>query len=329
MWSEGVGEGLGTKDGANAGTVHAQAEITMMRVMAKQAAAGVPGAVVRPVATVEEEEMDVDGEGKDRSPVIPPAEGASDVDLPPTFKYGLQLTFKMLSFVLKKPMQKPSQYVGSTLNPYLTVVLTFLATVLKHKNVLKLMETSIPWEEMAGFLSSVPRKVMVSQGLTIDGDGNVASRPGEQWLMLTSGCTPPLPEDWCMRGMEWVGRRVFERGYWKSGEERKAEMDVLSPIEEYGEGGIENDDEGVEKKSGMRCELVRRWVRVVRCAVFISGAVEGFRWVEGSREWRVESILKENGENGEKGERRRREEANKEMGRGCHGHRRGRERGRR
>ena len=136
--------GLGTKDGVN---VQAQAEITIMRVMAKKAVAGVPGAVMRPIASVEEEKMDVDDEGKDRdnkSPVVPPAEGASDVELPPAFKYALQFTFMMLSFVLKKPMRKPSQYVGSTLNPYLTVILTFLATVLKHKSVLKLMEKSIP-----------------------------------------------------------------------------------------------------------------------------------------------------------------------------------------
>jgi hypothetical protein len=34
--------------------------------------------------------------------------------------------------------------------------------------------------------------------------------------MLTTGCAPPLSEDWCLHGMEWVGRQVFEKGYWKS-----------------------------------------------------------------------------------------------------------------
>jgi hypothetical protein len=294
--------GLGSKEGganAAAGAVQAQAEITMMRVMAKKAAAGVPGAVVRPLAMAEEERMDVDDEGKerDRSPIIPPAETASDIDLPPAFKYALQLTFAMLSFVLKKPMRKPSQYAGSTLNPYLTVILTFLATLVKHRSVLQLMERSIPWEELSKFFSSVPRKVMISQGFLVDGKEIGRGRPREDWMMLTSSCAPPLPEDWCMRGMEWVGRKVFERGYWKSGEERKAEMEVLSPVEEYGEGTdgrIEDDDDDEsEKKSRMKCKLVRRWVRIVRCAVSISDAVEGFRWVEGSRVWRVEGILKE------------------------------------
>jgi hypothetical protein len=310
--------GLGTKEGgANpaTGAVQAQAEITMMRVMAKKAAAGVPGAVVRPLAMAEEERMDVDDEGKerDKSPIIPPAETASDVDLPPAFKYALQLTFAILSFVLKKPMRKPSQYAGSTLNPYLTVILTFLATLVKHKSVLKLMERCIPWEEMSRFFSSVPRKVMILQGLMVDGKENGGGRSREEWLMLTSGCAPPLPEDWCMRGMEWVGRKVFERGYWKSGEERKAEMEVLSPVEEYGEGTDgriedDDDDESTEKKSGMKCELVRRWVRIVRCAVSISDAVEGFRWVEGSRVWRVEGILKEKAGEWREEERKEREE---------------------
>ena len=85
--------GLGTKDGGN---VQAQVEFTMMRVMAKKTAAGVPGSVPKPI---EEEKMDADGDGKDKdnkSPVIPPAEEASDVDLPQAFKYALQLTFTMM-----------------------------------------------------------------------------------------------------------------------------------------------------------------------------------------------------------------------------------------
>ena len=100
--------------------------------------------------------------------------------------------------------------------------------------------------------------------------------------------------------MEWVGRKVFERGYWKSGKERKAEMEILLPVEVCGEGtdgriedDDDDDDEGVEKKSCMKCELVRRWVRIVRCAVGISDTVEEFKLVEGSREWRVEGVLKE------------------------------------
>src|SRR5205807_1879474 len=35
----------------------------------------------------------------------------------------------------------------------------------------------------------------------------------------------------------------------------------------------------------------KRWTRIVRSAVCLSSAVDGFTWVEGSREWRVEGTL--------------------------------------
>ena len=59
--------GLGTKEGganATGGALQVQVEITMMRVTAKKIAAGVPGAVARPVAMAEEG-MDVDDEGRE------------------------------------------------------------------------------------------------------------------------------------------------------------------------------------------------------------------------------------------------------------------------
>ncbi|OAX36867.1 hypothetical protein K503DRAFT_801694 [Rhizopogon vinicolor AM-OR11-026] len=114
--------------------------------------------------------------------------------------------------------------------------------------------------------------------------------------MLTSGCAPPLPEDWCLRGMEWVGRKVFERGYWKSGEERRVEVDVLD-MEEGGQltdGIIEDEDdedEGHSRGDSSHRETNKRWTRIVRSAVCLSSTVDGFTWVEGSREWRVEGTL--------------------------------------
>ena len=114
--------------------------------------------------------------------------------------------------------------------------------------------------------------------------------------MLTSGCAPPLPEDWCLRGMEWVGRKVLERGFWKSGEEKKAELEVLEMVEGKAltNGTIEDDDGDDAPKtslSGSGGELVSCWVRIIRCGVNIAGAVEGFNWVEGSREWNIEGKL--------------------------------------
>ena len=140
---------------------------------------------------------------------------------------------------------------------------------------------------------------MISQVLMVSPKHN-SPQHVERWIMLTSGCAPPLPEDWCLRGMEWVGRKVFERGFWKSGEEKKAELEVLEMIEGKAltDGTIEDDDgdDGGAPKtslSGSGSELVSRWVRLIRCGVNIAGAVDGFNWVEGSREWNIEGKLAE------------------------------------
>ncbi|TFK42921.1 hypothetical protein BDQ12DRAFT_299349 [Crucibulum laeve] len=295
--------GAGARDVV--GTAQAAAA---MRVMAKKAAAGVG----EPVGSGER--MDVDEVSEMASP--PMSEVEPEVpEHPPAFKYALQLTFAMLSYVLRHPTRKASQYARSTLNPYLTVLLTFLATVLKHQQTLEILQRSIPWEELAAFFATVPRKIMTSQKLLS------SSKPGEErWPMLTSGCAPPLPEDWCLRGMEWVGRKVFERGFWKSGEERRAELEVLEEGEggEVTDGQIEDDDgdddSGADSSYGS-AGLGRRWVRIVRCGVGMSGVVDGFTWVECSREWKVEGKLKEKVEAWREQDQLEREEEERRMGR--------------
>jgi hypothetical protein len=198
----------------------------------------------------------------------------------------------MLSHVLKKPTRKASPFARATLNPYLTVILTFLSTISKHAATLAILERSIPWSQLAEFLTSVPRNVMLAQGLNETGIR-------ERWVMLTSGCAPPLPEDWCMRGMEWVGRRVFERGYWKSDEEKSKEIELLDTCEggEVTDGIIEDedddDDEGTASRGTFGGETGRRWTRIVRCGVGIAQAVDGFKWVEGTRDWSVEGVLEQ------------------------------------
>jgi protein SMG6 len=138
---------------------------------------------------------------------------------PTPFKLVAQLTFVMLSHVLKNPTWK-SPFARSALNPHLTVVLTFLTTLLKHPAMLAVLKQSIPWAKLAMFFTIIPRSIVISQGL---------DKPGkrERWIMLMTGCVPPLSEDWCLCRMEWVGQRVFERGYWKGGEEKSKEVEVL------------------------------------------------------------------------------------------------------
>jgi protein SMG6 len=58
-----------------------------------------------------------------------------------------------------------------------------------------------------------------------------------------------------MRGMEWASRRVFERGYWKPGEDRKRELEVLDKWEASAEGAIE--DEGEDRRRSMM------WARII------------------------------------------------------------------
>ena len=79
-----------------------------MRVMAKKAAAGVPGST--PLNGVDEERMDVDDENRpDRSP-LGESHGDDELpDQPPAFKFALQLTFAMLSHVLRHPTSKAHQ----------------------------------------------------------------------------------------------------------------------------------------------------------------------------------------------------------------------------
>lgn len=237
----------------------------------------------------EDKRMDVDEEG-----ALPTSPDISDTnmpeELPVSFKLALELAFSMLSFVLRNPTRKASHFSRSTLNPYLSVMLTFLATVTKHPETLSIMERSIPWHDLARFFATIPRDIFAAQGLDIPTAG------GERWAMLTSGCAPPLSEDWCLRGMEWISRKVFERGYWKSGEERRMEVEILD-VEEGGQltdGIIEDEDDeedGHSRKESLRGETSKRWSRLVRCAVSLSAVVDGFTWVEGTREWRVEGVL--------------------------------------
>ncbi|KIY61836.1 hypothetical protein CYLTODRAFT_203267 [Cylindrobasidium torrendii FP15055 ss-10] len=238
-----------------------------MRVMAKREA-------------MADESMDVDAAPS--SATSPPT--AEELDLPLQLQLAMQLAFEMFSYVLQRPTRKPSPFARSTINPYLTVLLTFLSTILKHTGSREVLERSIPWDALAAFFATVPRTVMSSQHLD-----HVMPADARRWDMITSGCAPPLPEDWCLRGMEWVGRKVFERGYWRSGLEKKVEQEVLNAAEEEDmtDGHIEDDDD----EEGEQGSYGKRWVRLVRCAIEVTGAVDGLEWTQGTREWRVEGAL--------------------------------------
>ncbi|KAK1222785.1 hypothetical protein PQX77_014353 [Marasmius sp. AFHP31] len=270
-------------------------------VSSREAGSGNPVRLMAKKEAKEDDKMDVDEEkGSVFSP--PPSDGEPDgIEKSMGFKLALELTFAMLSYVLRHPFRRASTYSKSRLNPYLTVILTFLATMLKHEKTREVMERSIPWEELATFFATIPRTIMHSQGL----DRVAANPDGDRWLMLTTSCAPPLPEDWCLRGMEWVGRKVFERGYWKSGEDRQAEIEVLDEleVEEMDDGRIESDAEEEDNS-----QTKKRYIRIVRSAVTLAGIVPGFTWVEGTREWRVEGELSEKVQRWKEEDRKEKEE---------------------
>lgn len=62
------------------------------------------------------------------------------VELPVSLKLMMKLAFSMLSFVLRNPTRKASPFSHSTLNSYLSIILTFLATVTKHAEALSVLE---------------------------------------------------------------------------------------------------------------------------------------------------------------------------------------------
>ncbi|KAJ7767635.1 hypothetical protein B0H16DRAFT_1520260 [Mycena metata] len=234
-----------------------------------------------------EEDKDKADSGREDSPK--PA--SSTVPKPSRpFLLAMELFSAMLSHVIRHPTRKRSPFARSTLNPYLTAVLMFLATALKHPQARAAMERHLPWDDLAAFFARIPRRVMALEGLAAGSASNE-----RRWAMLTSGCTSPLPEDWCIRGMEWAGHKVvYGQGFWKAGEETREEIEVLDDSEavESTDGHIEDDeDDGAGGKGSGDDERSKRWVRIVRSAVEIADVVDGFSWVEGTREWRVEGVL--------------------------------------
>jgi protein SMG6 len=214
--------------------------------------------------------------GKIKNLVIDPAKVET---YPLPFANACRLSFAMLRFCL----QHPTRLVGLThvLNPYITTMLTFLATVLKQPAALQLLEYYIPWVDLVAFFNIIPRKMDI--------------RPDPQGKLMGG---PPIPEDWCMRGMEWVGRRVYERGFWKiksnstgsgsrgsggpaqprTGPKIQNEMDVLTEQDVSPDDvmdGVVDDVEGTDVTDTPPAITQRRWRRSAWAAGVLIGCVPG------------------------------------------------------
>ncbi|PCH38362.1 hypothetical protein WOLCODRAFT_115327 [Wolfiporia cocos MD-104 SS10] len=269
----------------------------------------------------DDKKMDVDGDdaapdarrfaAMQVSPVLSPAPAAPEV--PPALKLGMQLTFSMLAHALKQPFRKASPHARSTLSPYITVVLTFLATALKEPTALAVLERAVPWAELAGFLNTIPRRCLFPEQQKELADA----------VPLLTSATKPLPEDWCLRGLGWVGKRVYPQGFWgreASAEERTAELDVLERVEaaDQRDGVIEDGDGEDTQADARRKETERRWVRIARAGLKIAKAVDGFTYVPAPNEnergqWRIEGALAAKVAQWQEEDRREREEEERRL----------------
>ncbi|WVN88376.1 uncharacterized protein L203_103582 [Cryptococcus depauperatus CBS 7841] len=210
--------------------------------------------------------------------------------IPPiTYIQSLSLAFSVFSFVLAHPNRIQGFY--QVLNPYITIFLTFLATMFRQPHVGFHLLSYVPWQLLADFTNAANIELVEEK-------------------KLANGA--PLPEDWLIRGSEWVGRRVYERGFWKgkqtsgrgsfgltqpqphSGERFQSEMDVLEAnfdsfvnIHE----GVVDEIEGTDTTDGPTAVNQRRWKRVAWAVGVMAKSVDGFEIKNG--QVIVEGALKE------------------------------------
>ncbi|KAK0550177.1 hypothetical protein OC845_002777 [Tilletia horrida] len=152
--------------------------------------------------------------------------------IPLTFVYSARVAFDTLEIVIRHGGASPAP--TSTMspptmlpNPFITMMLTFLLTIFKQANALAILERWVPWRAVADLANGGPDAgsnsttgtgstgaPTSSAGTTSAGYGIVppASSLADIPSKVTGGV--PLPEDWCLRGMSWVNRRVYERGFW-------------------------------------------------------------------------------------------------------------------
>ena len=256
------------------------------------AAAAATKKLARKVHT--DEKMEVDGDERRRSSEMEVQGASTDASAsqePPfAFRMAQELTFSMLAHALRSTRDGP--------NPYVTILLTFLQTVLRKPEGLASLERAIPWTELAAFLSQGPQVW----------PGRVQAEKLSQSSILL--------EDWAIRGMAWHGR-LFERGFWDGKEDQLMEMEMLdarnSPAEAMDGDGMWEDEEENEKPKPSRATLA--WRRALWAGMKIANKVSGFRWNE-KTSWSIDGALAEKARQWEDEARQaREEEERRKMGR--------------
>ncbi|GAA5857330.1 hypothetical protein JCM9279_000299, partial [Rhodotorula babjevae] len=243
--------------------------------------------------------------------------GASSLpeDDPLPFKLAQELSFSLLSFLIDTPFRTLSSSTLALPNPYVTLLLTFIAHLSHYPSALAHLERAIPWAHLAALFNRLPL------GVDVRLDAPTKLSAGR-----------PLPEDWCLRGMDWAGRQLFARGYWRehrprapaspsgdvggglsgeggAGARVESEMDALrfdmAALDEgegAGGGASSANDEAGEGRSyagGGSSAAARlaeaRWRRLAICAAWLVRNVPGFdydaRAADPQRRFRISGAL--------------------------------------
>ncbi|KZT61497.1 hypothetical protein CALCODRAFT_479780 [Calocera cornea HHB12733] len=224
---------------------------------------------------------------------------------PLTFRLALQLTFDLLAIVLEHPYHRAPPYYTSHLNPFIVMMFTYLSTIAKSHKAMAIVERYVPWEQLARFVQGHVQRV--SQGDRERAAKLRAEKPNSGGI---------LPEDWALRGMDWVTRRVYQKGFWDKKSPKpeilydakgrpaikgvahelvSGESDVLAlgiepvfssaSVSELVRDGIV-EDEGENMRDSWIDLGKRRWKRVMGASAMLEKRVRGWQW-EDARGWVV------------------------------------------
>ncbi|ORX36586.1 hypothetical protein BD324DRAFT_580049 [Kockovaella imperatae] len=216
------------------------------------------------------------GSTLDSTVTIPPAIPEESTTMPMVLTDAIEMTMEVFSFLLSTPFRQ--QGLQTVLNPYLTCLLTFIATAFRQTHIGDLLLPHVPWYPLVEFFNKYSPEI-------------------KEETKLVSHI--PLPEDWALRGMEWVGRRVYERGFWKtksnsrnsggvaqphSGERFASEMDVLLANFDSSldiSQGVVEEAEDTDLTDGPTAVNARRWRRVAWAAGVMVKHMDGLELRDG------------------------------------------------
>ncbi|CAH7685190.1 hypothetical protein PPACK8108_LOCUS19673 [Phakopsora pachyrhizi] len=136
---------------------------------------------------------------------IPDLDESTNKEQPAVFTLAAKLSFSMLEDVLQHTHREQ-------LCPYATLILTFIASMTQNEGLIKRFERFIPWVKLAEFFNQLPESVFLKLSSHLPESTHSTNQSGMKFRLTGF----PLLEDWCLRGMEWTGKNLFGRGFWKS-----------------------------------------------------------------------------------------------------------------